>query len=350
VLGTREQSVLTNPWMLPESDLKEGVALASADLLQWSGSRILLTGGTGFLGSWLLSSLLTADADLALDLDVTVLTRDPVALPGISSPRVHLLQGDVRGVDLPGEYDLIVHAAAGASTQFGIGDAEPRKMISTVVTGTEKVIECAARTRARLLFVSSGAVYGPLTIAASEDMFVGPDPLDTHSAYGESKRLAETMCAAATAAGEVDAVIVRFFAFIGPRIPLDSYYAAGNFLADALGKRPISVSGTGQPVRSYLYCGDLPEWCWAAASRGTPGRAYNVGSNEPVTIAELARSIGALTSPPCPVEIEGGGQHGTAPRYVPDITRATAELGVRPRTSLEDGLRATYEWLGGGYK
>jgi dTDP-glucose 4,6-dehydratase len=348
MLGTRERSVLTNPWVLPEPDLKEGVAVACADLSRWSGSRILLTGGTGFLGSWLLSSLLTANADLALDLDVTVLTRDPAAIPDISSQRVHLLQGDVREADLQGEYDLIVHAAAGASSQFGVGDAEPRKMISTVVAGTENVIACAARTKARLVFVSSGAVYGPLSVAASEDMFVGPDPLDARSAYGESKRLAETMCAVATAAGDVDAVIVRFFAFVGPRIPLDSYYAAGNFLADALAQRPISVSGTGRPVRSYLYCGDLPEWCWAAASRGASGRAYNVGSDQPVSVAELARAIGALVSPPCPVEIEGGGQHGTAPHYLPDITRAEAELGVRPRTGLEDGLRTTYEWLRGG--
>ena len=87
--------------------------------------------------------------------------------------------------------------------------------------------------------------------------------MDPRSAYAEAKRLAETMFAAATESGDVEAVVARLFAFIGPRIPLDAHFAAGNFLRDALAGRPVEVHGDGQPRRSYLYAGDLPEWCWA---------------------------------------------------------------------------------------
>jgi dTDP-glucose 4,6-dehydratase len=165
------------------------------------------------------------------------------------------------------------------------------------------------------------------------------------SAYAQAKRLAETLCMAATQDGVLPAMVARLFAFVGPRIPLDARFAVGNFLRDALKGQTIAVLGDGRARRSYLYAADLPEWCWALLVRGRPGVAYNVGATDPVTIEELARRVGRLPSPPVGVQLLGTPDDGPPPWYVPSTARAAEEFGLRPRTDLEAALRKTYNWL-----
>ena len=157
-------------------------------------------------------------------------------------------------------------------------------MAETIVEGTREVLRAAATKGARVLFLSSGAVYGRQHAAVAEECEGAPDPMDPRSSYGQAKRLAENLCAIATQAGRADVVVARLFAFVGPRIPLGAHFAVGNFLQDALERRPVLVQGDGQARRSYLYAGDLPEWCWAPLARGRAGVAYNVGSPDPVSI------------------------------------------------------------------
>src|SRR5581483_1431185 len=137
----------------------------------------------------------------------------------------------------------------------------------------------------------------------AEDAPTAPDALDPRSSYGNAKRLAENLCAISTQAGRADVVVGRLFAFVGPRIPLDAHFAIGNFLHDALEGRPIVVRGDGQARRSYLYAGELPEWCWALLARGRSGAAYNVGSPQGVTIADLAGLVAKLATQPPEVRI-----------------------------------------------
>jgi dTDP-glucose 4,6-dehydratase len=219
-------------------------------------------------------------------------------------------------------------------------------MAATITDGTRQVLEVAARSRSRVLFLSSGAVYGRQAVQhVAEDASTGPDPMDPRSAYGQAKRLAETLCAAATAAGDASVVVARLFTFIGPRLPLSAHFAAGNFLADAGMGRPVSVHGDGRAVRSYLYAGDFPEWAWALLARGEGGRAYNVGSAQAVTIAELAAKVAEAVTPATTIEILGTPSAGTADRYVPDVARAAHELGVEPRTGLVSAIEKSLHWL-----
>jgi dTDP-glucose 4,6-dehydratase len=295
------------------------------------------------------ASLIQANHALNLGLQVDLVTRSPGAVPSGVRDEVRLIDSDVRKMaSMAGEYQLIIHGAASSAASYGTGDGDPRRMVRTIVDGTSAVLEVAARTRARVLFLSSGAVYGrQLVPAVAEDETNGPDVLDPRMAYGEAKRLAETLCAVATAADQAEVSIARLFAFVGPRIPLDGHFAAGNFLADALAGRPISVSGDGSAIRTYLYCGDLPEWCWAIASRGRPGTAYNVGSSLPVSIAQLADLVGGLASPALPVHILGEASNRPVHRYVPSTDRAASELGLRGRTDLSTALGKSLRWLEG---
>lgn len=117
-------------------------------------------------------------------------------------------------------------------------------------------------------------------------------------------------------------------------------------MADVLAGRPISVAGDGTPYRSYLFAADLAVWLWTLLARGENGRAYNVGSDEDVTIVELANLVAETAKPKSRVQIAKAPRLGAEPlRYVPSIERARKELGLEVRITLQEGTRRTLEWL-----
>lgn len=334
---------------LPLDELDAGIDRSAADLAALAGASVLVTGGTGFLGSWLVAALDRAGLRLGLGQRLVVLSRAPERVPLTSRPGLEIVRGDVRRLPALGAVDVVLHGAASSSAPFGVGDGEPRAMAATIVDGTRAVLELAAARSAKILLLSSGAIYGRHHGPVAEGDLGAPDPMDPRSAYAGAKRLAETLCAAASASGELEAIVARLFTFVGPRLPLDGHFAAGNFVADALARRPIALSGDGTPRRSYLYAGDLPEWCWALLARGVSGRAYNVGSPEAVSIGELAERVAALVDPPLVVlrpdtaPPPAGGERPSW--YVPSTARAAVELGLHPRVGLDEALARSLRWF-----
>ena len=313
------------------------------------GGRVLITGGTGFFGSWMVETFVHASARLRLDARAVVLARHASSLrsraPHLAeNPAIELFDADVRGSCAPdGAFSHVVHAATAASAQ--LNDQQPLEMAEVILDGTRRMLELAARSGApRFLFVSSGAVYGPQADLSHlrEDHAGGPDPMNPRNAYAEAKRLAELWCVAT-----LPTVVARPFAFVGPGLPLDAHFAIGNFIADGLAGRRICVKGDGTTVRSYLYATDLATWLWTLLFRGASGRAYNVGSEEAVSIRELATLVGAHFS--VPVEILQSPAPGKRPdRYVPSTQRAREELGLTQRVSLPEAIRRTARWHAAG--
>jgi dTDP-glucose 4,6-dehydratase len=305
-----------------------------------AGSTVFLTGGTGFVGIWLLESLLSANARGGAGVRAIVLTRDPEGFrakaPHIAGHRaLRLLGGDVRTFDFPEcECRFVIH---GATTQSYDGD----------IAGTRRVLEFArARGAERLLFTSSGAMYGkqPPAMTHIREEYGEADPV-MPSEYGRAKRAAEALCAESAGRHGFAAVIARLFAFVGPHLPLDANYAVGNFVRDVLAGGPVRIAGDGTPYRSYLYAADLAVWLWTMLARGASARPYNVGSARALTIAELARVVVEATAPGMPIEIAGTAVPGATPaRYVPDVTRAETDLGLRARIGVEEGVRRMYRW------
>jgi nucleoside-diphosphate-sugar epimerase len=195
---------------------------------------------------------------------------------------------------------------------------------------------------------SSGAVYGkqpPDLTRVSEDFTGGPDPLDPNSAYAEGKRTAELLCALAAKNTGLQAKIARCFTFVGPYMKLDAHFAIGNFIRDQLQEASICVSGDGTPVRSYMYASDLMIWLWTILFRGESCHAYNVGSEEEVSIAELAREVAGFGSAGKPVHVFGMASEGApVARYVPNTARAQRELGLRCSVPLRAAIERTLEW------
>ncbi|NNM74528.1 NAD-dependent epimerase/dehydratase family protein [Enterovirga aerilata] len=336
-------------------DLEEAVGHASGALRDLDGSSLFLTGGTGFFGRWLLAVLDHARMRLGLRLQVTLLSRRPEAFaeahPHLASLGfLRLVAGDVRSFSFPSrKFSHIIHAATDTSAAAG---RDPADLIGSVVDGTRRVLELAARCEARrLLYVSSGAVYGPQPpgmAALAEEYSGAPDPLDPRSSYGQAKRLAEHLCALAADRTGIETVIARAFAFVGPGLPLDGHFAIGNFIRDALAGKEISVGGDGTPVRSYLYAGDLAAWLPTLLAKGRPGRAYNVGSDREIRIAELARLVGSVIPGSGEIVIRGEPDPAaTRNRYVPSIERARTELALDSWTPLDEAIRRTARYARG---
>lgn len=297
---------------------------------QLRNARVLLTGGTGFFGRWLTSTFLRENEALGLGATLTVVTRDARRVPDGARGIVT----DIRELVVEETFTHVIHAAMTSSAPV-----EPAEATSTIVDGTKRVLE-QCRAAQRILYVSSGAVYGRQEAThVTEDATTAPDPLDPTRAYGNAKRYAEHLCAL-----ESNVTVARPFAFVGPHLPLDAHFAIGNFLRDALAAQPIVVRGDGSAIRSYLYAADLATWLWTILATGAPRRAYNVGSERAVSIGELAKLIGAMFS--VPVEIRGA-PTSTLDRYVPSTRRAREELGLAETVGLEDALARTASFIRG---
>jgi dTDP-glucose 4,6-dehydratase len=233
-------------------------------------------------------------------------------------------------------------------TNTSLANPSPSVYFETSVDGTRRVLDFAASSGARqLLLTSSGAVYGPQPPDCerlSENQTIAPSPENVDTAYGQGKRAAEFLCCAAHAETGLEAKIARCFAFVGPYLPLDSGFAIGNFIRDALDGDVIAVTGDGTPRRSYLYAADLALWLWTILLRGRPASPYNVGSERDVSIAELAHIVAQAVSG-SGVEIAQEPKPGAvAARYVPDTSRAAGELGLHTTVSLEEAIRRTVAW------
>ena len=315
------------------------------------GARVLITGGTGFVGAWLLESLRWANEHLNSGVTAVVLTRDP---DGFCERRPHLAKGrgialhrgDVRSYEAPGIFTHIIHGAASADAVLYA--REPIAMFDTIVSGTRRTLECAARDCATVLLISSGAVYGPQprNLEQLREDFSGvPDPLAPDQLYAQAKRAAELLGAVHARDAGLPIKVARLFAFVGPYLPLDRHFAVGNFIRDRLAGGPIVITGDGTPLRSYLYGADLAIWLWTILARGASGRPYNVGSELALSIAEVARRVAEIQIPSIPVARRQEPVPGLLPaRYVPDTSRARGELGLDQRIGVEEGIRKTLDW------
>lgn len=333
-------------------DLNDIVALTAPLWDELRSSQIFITGGTGFFGCWLLESFIWANQCLGLKSRAVVLTRNPQRLredaPHLANhPAIGLHRGDVRDFEFPaGSFSHVIHAATEASAV--LNSTDPSTMLETNVRGTARCLEFAAACGAKkLLLTSSGAVYGPQPSELThlpETFTGGPDPLWSDSAYAEGKRIAELQCALAARSGGFETKIARGFAFVGPYMQFDAHFAIGNFIRDQVEGQAIIVKGDGTAIRSYLYASDLMVWLWTILFRGENCRAYNVGSEHAVSIAELAAEVAQARQPRAKVEVRGQPAGLPPQRYVPSTERARRELGLQERVSLRAAISKTLRW------
>ena len=318
--------------------------------------HLFVTGGTGFFGKALLRHWSAGGAPELIGARFTLLSRNPrlfLASHGdlLEGLDVHLAEGDIqRPETLPrGDYTHVLHAATDSTIGLSLS---PLQRFNQIVDGTRHVLDLALRSgKPRVLLVSSGGVYGqqPVTLTTMPESYTGmAEPLNPHNAYSVGKRMAEHLGALYHEAHGLDAIVARCFAFVGKDLPLDAHFAVGNFMRDALVGREIVINGDGMPLRSYLDQRDLANWLTTLLLRGESQRAYNVGSDEAVSIADLAALVSRMSGGRSQVRVLGQASDGQAAqrnRYVPDISRARKELGLTVRYPLHEAIADTLEAL-----
>jgi nucleoside-diphosphate-sugar epimerase len=341
------------PKPLPADDLTHIISKAGPSLRALEDANLFITGGTGFFGHWLLESLLYANDAALLNVRATVLTRNAAAFraksPHIADrSAITLLEGDVATFAFPAEpHSHVIHAATDSGGQQA--NQSPAALAQSILGGTQHVLDFARQTGAkRLLYTSTGAVYGRSTtlLHTPESYLETNHPRLPEHSYEAAKFAAENLCLSQP---ELGPVLARCFAFVGPHLPLDQHFAIGNFLGAAMKDDPIHgkihITGDGTPRRSWLYMADLAIWLWTLLTHGQPSRAYNVGSDDGMTIAEAAHLVAATLNPTLAIQIDGT-PNPAAPlnSYVPDISRARTELGLDITISLDEALRRTAAW------
>lgn len=330
-----------------ENDLK--MIFANVEIDYWHRLKhktIFLTGGTGFFGIWLVMSFLYVNRKLDLKAKLIILTRNRekflqkhVWLKEFVE--LEYLEGDIidfKFIKTPVDY--IIHAATEASSKLNI--EQPLLMFDTIVKGTKRVLEFAKSKQIEsFLLTSSGAVYGkqpPEIENISEDYNGAPITTDPQAMYGEGKRMSELLCSIYNRHANIPIKIARCYTFVGPFLPLDAHFAVGNFIKNLIEGKEIVVEGDGTPIRSYMYISDLIVWLWNILFKGENNSPYNVGSDQSVSIGQLA---GLISQGEVSINIKKTASSSLPLRYVPCIKRARSTLKLDIYTDLRTSLDKT---------
>jgi nucleoside-diphosphate-sugar epimerase len=313
-------------------------------LPELTGQRIFVTGGSGFIGLWLLLACHWLN-ERGAGIRLTLLSRNPDAFhekhPELADRSwLEWVRGDIKTYSWPvGHFDRFIHAAADTSPLA----ARSPQLFDDIVVGTQRVIEHAAAAGAgRLLLLSSGAIYGeqPETLPCMAEDFSGQAlPLAPDDHYGRGKQTMERHAREATAGRNIEMVIARCFSFVGFGLP--GHLAISQFISDAREHDSLRIKGDGRAVRSYLHAADLAVWLLALLGRGNAGQAYNVGSPDPLSLLEVASLVRDTLAPRSRVEVLNRVAAAPRQRYVPDTRHIEQELRVNCWTPLESAIRST---------
>ena len=316
------------------------------------GSRILLTGGSGFVGKWMLQTAKIAQENSATKIEIVVPTRQLAAdhvqtAIAIGCPNVAWVEGEFinNHLDL-GHIDMIIHAATPASARLNAEN--PAEMLRINVEAMKSVLRYAGNNQP-FLFTSSGAIYGtqPQTVRHIAEGHAEPNPpTDQLSAYAQGKQIAERMCREAGINGQCSPIIARLFAFGGEYLPRDTHFAIGNFIQNVLDRQPIAIRGDGQARRSYLYGADMATWLWSALAHGGNGEPFHIGSEHSISILELAQNVARVSGevlnyvPEIVVSLPVN-ESLPVHQYVPLTTYTRRTLNVAEWTSLDETIAQT---------
>jgi dTDP-glucose 4,6-dehydratase len=306
-----------------------------------AGSRVVVTGGAGFVGSWMCERLLAEGAHVWCVDSLLTGSRDNVA--HLRSEDFTFVEADVSdGIPVTGPVDLVLHLASLASPVHY--HRWPFETLRVGSVGTTNALDLAATHGARFLLASTSEVYGdPLKHPQRESYWGHVNPIGPRSVYDEAKRFSEAVTSAYRRSRGVSTVIARIFNTYGPRMAVADGRVVPTFVQQALDGEPLTVAGDGSQSRSLCYVEDTVEGLLRLALSDCAG-PVNIGNDAETTVLELAETIIGLTGSSSSVRYVDLPEDDPRVRR-PDLTAARTQLGWTPTTPLEPGLKQTVGWI-----
>ena len=307
--------------------------------------RVLITGGAGFIGSWLCDILVEFDAEVtALDDFSTGRMKNIEHLNRKESFK--LIKSDVCKFQSAEKFDFILHMAGHASPDEY--QAHPIETLQTSALGTFAMAELARRNDATLLFASTSETYGDTEIIPTPETYWGKvNPIGPRSCYDEGKRFAEALLMAYSKQYGLDVRVPRIFNSYGPRLREDGLYgrAMSRFIQQAITNQPLTVYGNGKQTRSFCYITDtVTGLMLLTTTQKAKGEVVNIGNSQEKTILELAIKIKDVTK--CKSEITFHPLPKDDPkRRCPDTNKLEKLVQWKPSVSFEEGLQKTITWF-----
>jgi dTDP-glucose 4,6-dehydratase len=309
-------------------------------------SRVVITGGAGFIGSHLAERLLAGDHEvIVLDNLSTGHGRNIAHLLG--DPRFRFVHYDVTEyIYIDGPVDQIYHLASLPSPVDYL--RKPIQTLKVGALGTHKALGLARAKQAKLLLASTSEVYGdPLVHPQPETYWGNVNPVGPRGVYDESKRFAEAMTMAYHRYHRVATRICRIFNTYGPRMRADDGRVVTNFVCQALRGEPLTVYDDGSRTRSFCYVSDLVDGMQRLVESEVVG-PVNLGNPREMTVLDFARLVVKLSGSGSEIVFTTPTDERTKDDPTtrqPDIGRARTLLGWEPQVSLEDGLAATIDYF-----
>ena len=310
------------------------------------GKNVLVTGGAGFLGSWICEVLVDQGATV-ICLDNLVSGLKTNIEPLMDNANFTFIEHDItRPIFFDEPLDIIMHLASRASPfEF---EKYPIQILKANTLGIWIALGLAKKHHARFLYTSTSEVYGATTeIPTPEEYRGNVNPTGQRSCYDEAKRCGESFVIAYKMEHNLDVRIARIFNTYGPRMRAEGVYGRviPRFIEQALRNKPITIFGDGTQTRSFCYVTDQVEGLLKLAFIDeASGMVVNIGNDEEITILELARVIKELMHSESELEFHPLPQDDP-PRRRPDLTKAKRILGWEPKVSLEEGLKETIKYF-----
>ena len=338
-------------------DIHQDCLMASKNpsdvLIKLRSRRIAVTGGTGFLGTWIAEMVATINEEYGLDVTLDLYSRHTAGwkmkYPHLSDRRdINLHSQDVRS---PFEFDpainFVIHAAGIPNKR--VHSSDPIRVESTIVEGIKNTLEAASKLNNlnRFLNVSSGSVSGaPTRPGGISEIDYFPIPSgQLHLVYADAKRAAESIATIYRNQFRMPISTIRPFTFAGPYQALDRPWAFNSFLLDVLMDRDIRIHGEGGAIRSYLYGSDAAWWTMVALVNGADGATYNFGGSKAITHLDLVELIckNLTTRPSVTLNSMPSIQSGCDDFY-PNIEFTQKSLGVSQTCLLPEMIDKTLRW------
>jgi len=303
---------------------------------------IIVTGGTGFIGSHLCEKLLLNNENHVLCVDNNFCGKIENIKHLLSNPNFEFIRHDVTQ-KLYIEADEIYHLACPASPKDY--QYNSIKTLKTNFIGTLNMLGLAKRNKAKILFTSTSEVYGdPLVSPQNEEYWGNVNPIGIRSCYDEGKRVAESLMIEYHRIHNVDIRIVRIFNTFGPRLNENDGRVISNFIVQALNNKDITIYGDGMQTRSFCYVSDIVDGLIKIMDMNQFIGPINLGNPDEKTILETAEFILNMTNSSSKIVFLPLPQDDPKKRK-PDITKVKKYINWEPKTSFKDGIEKTIQYF-----